>query len=107
MPAAKATLPNAAAATDVRSVLWGDRRLDLLGQILIIFAGIFGVVILFKEDRAKAKVALPEADKPEVVRLRIAGQFVGELPMVPEKLEEGAEEAPAEVPAKKPEEAVS
>ena len=38
-------------ATDVRSVLWNLRRLDLVGQILIIFAGVFGVVILFKDFR--------------------------------------------------------
>ncbi|HEY5133152.1 MAG TPA: hypothetical protein VII85_05645 [Candidatus Krumholzibacteriaceae bacterium] len=32
----------------VRQVLWFVRRLDLLGQILIILAGVFGVVVLFK-----------------------------------------------------------
>lgn len=45
----------ATAEHDVRSVLWGERRLDLLGQVLMIFVGVFGVVILFKERRAKAK----------------------------------------------------
>jgi NADH-quinone oxidoreductase subunit J len=106
MPAGKVAVAGSGPAADVRTVLWGERRLDLLGQILIIFAGVFGVVILFRDERTRAKVALPEADKPEVVRLRIAGQFVGELPMVPEKLEGEAEAAPAEVTAKKPEEAV-
>jgi NADH-quinone oxidoreductase subunit J len=32
----------------VRQALWSMRRLDLLGQILIILAGVFGVVVLFK-----------------------------------------------------------
>ncbi len=33
---------------DMRHVLWFDRRLDLVGQILVILAGVFGVVALFK-----------------------------------------------------------
>jgi len=36
------------ASVDVRYALWALRRLDLVGQILIILAGIFGVVVLFK-----------------------------------------------------------
>lgn len=36
-------------ALDVRSVLWNSRSLDLLGQIVILLAGVFGIVILFKE----------------------------------------------------------
>jgi len=35
----------------VREVLWNSRQLDLLGQIIIIFVGVFGVVILFKRRR--------------------------------------------------------
>lgn len=34
---------------DVRGVLWNLRHLDLLGQVIILLAGVFGVVILFKE----------------------------------------------------------
>jgi NADH-quinone oxidoreductase subunit J len=34
---------------DVRTVLWDLRRLDLLGQIVILLTGAFGVVVLFKE----------------------------------------------------------
>jgi len=34
---------------DVRFILWHLRQFDLLGQIIIIFTGVFGVVILFKE----------------------------------------------------------
>jgi NADH-quinone oxidoreductase subunit J len=33
-------------------VLWGLRRLDLLGQIIVIFVGVFGVVVLFKRRAA-------------------------------------------------------
>jgi NADH-quinone oxidoreductase subunit J len=47
------TLPAAPeATTSFRNVLWENRQFDLLGQILIIFAGVFGVVVLFKH-RAK------------------------------------------------------
>ena len=51
-------LPPEALATDVRQVLWNVRRLDLVGQILIILAGVFGVVILFK-DRPDTKGGTP------------------------------------------------
>lgn len=40
-------------AETVREVLWGPRRLDLVGQIIMIFVGVFGVVVLFKEKREK------------------------------------------------------
>ncbi len=36
--------------TDMRALLWGPRALDLLGQILVLLAGVWGVVILFKEE---------------------------------------------------------
>ena len=41
--------PQAAQVLDVRNVLWNSRPLDLLGQIVILLAGVFGIVILFKE----------------------------------------------------------
>ncbi|MCX5657295.1 MAG: hypothetical protein NTZ48_03595 [Candidatus Omnitrophica bacterium] len=34
---------------DVRGIIWNMRHLDLLGQIVVLLAGVFGVVILFKE----------------------------------------------------------
>jgi NADH-quinone oxidoreductase subunit J len=34
---------------DVRTLLWGSRQLDLLGQIVVLLAGAFGVVVLFKD----------------------------------------------------------
>ena len=41
------------AAMGVREALWSLRRIDLLGQLLVIFVGVFGVVILFKEEKQK------------------------------------------------------
>ncbi|MGD1048653.1 MAG: hypothetical protein ABR899_07895 [Candidatus Krumholzibacteriaceae bacterium] len=41
----------------VRQALWSMRRLDLLGQILIILAGVFGVVVLFKGKRDEGGAA--------------------------------------------------
>ena len=35
---------------DVRTVLWNVRQLDLFGQILIILAGVIGVLVLFKRE---------------------------------------------------------
>lgn len=37
------------AGEDARFVLWHLRQFDLLGQIIILFTGVFGVVVLFKE----------------------------------------------------------
>jgi NADH-quinone oxidoreductase subunit J len=36
---------------DVRIILWHLRKLDILGQIVILLAGAFGVVILFRENQ--------------------------------------------------------
>jgi NADH-quinone oxidoreductase subunit J len=41
----------AAASGDVRPMLWGFRHLDLFGQILVLLAGAFGVVTLFKDGK--------------------------------------------------------
>ena len=38
---------------DVRTILWGSRQLDLFGQIIILLAGIFGIVTLLKELKKK------------------------------------------------------
>jgi NADH-quinone oxidoreductase subunit J len=40
-----------AAALGAREVLWGERRTDLLGQVVILLAGVLGVIVLFKERR--------------------------------------------------------
>ena len=42
------TLPMAGTITEVRSVMWDVRRLDLFGQIMVLLAGVYGVLILFK-----------------------------------------------------------
>jgi NADH-quinone oxidoreductase subunit J len=34
---------------DVRNVMWKLRQTDVLGQVVIMLAGVFGVVVLFKE----------------------------------------------------------
>jgi NADH-quinone oxidoreductase subunit J len=47
-------LPQAVASGDVRTVLWDQRQLDLLGQIAAIIAGVFGVSLLFKEKLKSA-----------------------------------------------------
>ena len=36
---------------DVRTTLWNFRRLDLLGQVIILIAGALGVVTLFEERK--------------------------------------------------------
>jgi NADH-quinone oxidoreductase subunit J len=41
------------AETDVRIVLWNLRQADLFGQILIIFVGIFAVIILYSKHSKK------------------------------------------------------
>ena len=38
---------------DVRTILWNLRHLDLIGQIVIVIAGAFGVLILFREIKNK------------------------------------------------------
>ena len=40
---------NPAVENDVRNVMWKLRQTDVLGQIIILLAGVFGVVVLFKE----------------------------------------------------------
>lgn len=47
------TVSKVSAEDNVREVLWNIRRLDILGQIIMILAGVFGVVILFKGNTKK------------------------------------------------------
>jgi NADH-quinone oxidoreductase subunit J len=44
--------PSAPAPQDVRTILWNLRHVDILGQILILLGGAFGVVVLVKEVEA-------------------------------------------------------
>ncbi len=43
-------LPALSDSCDVRQIMWNLRHIDLFGQIIVLLAGVFGVVILFKED---------------------------------------------------------
>jgi len=47
----KIELPLPVYVQNVRNVLWNMRSLDLLGQIIILLAGAFGVAVLFKESK--------------------------------------------------------
>lgn len=46
-------IPAEAIKEDVRNVLWDLRPMDLFGQMVIVLAGVFGTVILFKEIKKK------------------------------------------------------
>jgi NADH-quinone oxidoreductase subunit J len=47
------SLPQPLPESDVRQVFWHMRQADLLGQILIVLVGAFGIVVLFKSWRKK------------------------------------------------------
>lgn len=42
-------MPPQALESDVRNVLWNFRQIDIFGQIVVLLAGVFGIVLLFKE----------------------------------------------------------
>ena len=42
---------DATSGLDVKQVLWGLRQTDLVGQVIVILAGVFGVIVLFKERK--------------------------------------------------------
>lgn len=44
-------LPAPETQTDLGVTLWHLRSLDVLGQVIVLLVGVFGVVILFKEKR--------------------------------------------------------
>lgn len=46
-------LPPEETEKDVRAVLWNLRHLDLIGQVIVLLAGVFGVVVLFREAEKK------------------------------------------------------
>jgi NADH:ubiquinone oxidoreductase subunit 6 (subunit J) len=51
LEAVMAPAPAAPAAADVRNVLWALRHTDLLGQIVVLLGGVFGVAVLIMEAR--------------------------------------------------------
>jgi len=46
-------LPMTGPNIDTRNIIWYLRHMDLLGQVLILLAGAFAVVVLFKENFKK------------------------------------------------------
>lgn len=46
-------LPQPEIETNARVVMWNLRPLDIIGQVIILLGGVFGVVILFKEQVKK------------------------------------------------------
>ncbi len=46
-------LPPPELESDVRLIMWNLRPLDMVGQVIILLSGVFGVVILFKEAGKK------------------------------------------------------
>ena len=46
-------LPPPETVRDVRQVMWNLRQVDILGQMIILLAGAFGVLVLFKERMKK------------------------------------------------------
>lgn len=42
-----------AVESDVRNVLWNSRQVDIFGQIVVLLAGVFGIVLLFRETKKK------------------------------------------------------
>jgi len=50
-PSLNIMLTHAVPEPDVRKVLWNMRHIDLMGQVIILLVGVFGVVVLFKEGR--------------------------------------------------------
>ena len=46
-------LPPPEVEKDVRIVMWYIRPLEIIGQVIILIAGVFGIVILFREVKKK------------------------------------------------------
>jgi len=54
-PSLPLDLSGSATGADIsaRAVLWDSRQIDILGQILVVLAGVFGVVVLFRRKAVK------------------------------------------------------
>jgi len=44
-------LPPPTAEAGVKDILWKSRQTDLLGQVVVLLAGVMGVIVLFKERK--------------------------------------------------------
>lgn len=53
-PHSQAKLPLPESGENTRFILWHLRQLDLLGQVIILLGGVFGVEVLFKERKKSA-----------------------------------------------------
>ncbi len=54
-PSLSLTMASPSANQDVRAAIWLTRRFDLVGQMLVILSGVYGVVVFFKFRPAAAK----------------------------------------------------
>lgn len=45
----------AASGSGVQAALWSSRQVDLLGQIVVILTGIYGVIVFFKEKEVDSE----------------------------------------------------
>jgi NADH-quinone oxidoreductase subunit J len=50
-------VPSDAGAAEIsdRAQIWNSKQIDLIGQIIIILTGVFGVVVLFKDNKDDKK----------------------------------------------------
>ncbi len=51
-PHLSTTLPQIATGS-VQEIFWNSRQMDLVGQVIVMLAGVFGIVILFREGAHK------------------------------------------------------
>ncbi len=48
-------IPSGGSGSGVQAALWGSRQVDLIGQIILILTGVYGVIVFFKEKEADGK----------------------------------------------------
>jgi len=46
-------LPNVEMEPDARQIIWNVRRMDLIGQVMVLLTGAFGILVLFREIRKR------------------------------------------------------
>ncbi len=50
-PSPETTVSAVSSSADAKEYLWNSRQTDILGQIAVVLAGVFGVIALFKEHK--------------------------------------------------------